>query len=168
VSSPYFDEQRKRIIAFPNVAPGDKIRGRLIYKNKRPMLPGEFARDWYVAPSDPPEVMELTLDGPASKPLQIAARNVEHSEEQVGDRIVHHVRSITQRLSRDPAKSMALMARLASKPAPSRTMPRLPRCSTPETRRWRCQPPACENSPPRCRRCSYARCQSRTSPQLGR
>jgi hypothetical protein len=36
--------------------------------------------------------MELTLDGPASRPVQIAVRNVEHSEEQVGDRIVHHVR----------------------------------------------------------------------------
>jgi TPR repeat protein len=92
VSSPYFDEQRKRIIAFPNVAPGDKVRGKLIYKDKRPMLPGEFARSWYVVPSDPPEVMELTLDGPASKPVRIAARSVEHSEEQVGDRIVHHVR----------------------------------------------------------------------------
>ena len=92
VSSPYFNELRKRIIAFSDVAPGDKIRGRLIYKDRRPMLPGEFARAWYVTPTDPPEVMELTLDGPASRPVQIAVRNVEHSEEQVGDRIVHHVR----------------------------------------------------------------------------
>src|ERR1700680_3973211 len=29
-SSPYFDEQRNRIIAYSNVAPGDKVRGRLI------------------------------------------------------------------------------------------------------------------------------------------
>ncbi len=92
VSSPYFDEQRKRIIAFPDVATGDRIRGQLIYKDKLPMLPGEFARAWYIAPSDPPEVMELTLDGPASKPLRIAVRDVEHSEEKVGDRIIHHVR----------------------------------------------------------------------------
>ena len=35
-SSPYFDELRKRIIAYSAVAPGDKIRGRLIYKAKRP------------------------------------------------------------------------------------------------------------------------------------
>jgi transglutaminase-like putative cysteine protease len=92
VSSPYFDEQRKRIIAFSDVTPGDRIRGRLVYKDKRPRLPGEFARAWYVEPSDPPEVMELTLDGPATKPLRIAAHNVEHSEENIGDRIVHHVR----------------------------------------------------------------------------
>jgi TPR repeat protein len=92
VSSPYFDEQRKRIIAFSDVTPGDKIRGQLIYKAKRQRLPGEFASAWYVAPSDPPEVMELTLDGPATKPVRIVARNVEHSEERIGDRIVHHVR----------------------------------------------------------------------------
>jgi TPR repeat protein/transglutaminase-like putative cysteine protease len=92
MSSPYFDEQRKRIIAFSDVAPGDRIRGRLIYRDKRARLPGEFARAWYIVPSDPPEVMELTLDGPATKPLRVAARGVEHSEERVGDRIVHHVR----------------------------------------------------------------------------
>ena len=92
VSSPYFNERRKRIIAFSDVAPGDKIRGRLVYRDKRPMFPGEFARAWYVPPSEPPEVMELTLDGPASKPVKIAVRNVEHSEERVGDRIIHHVR----------------------------------------------------------------------------
>jgi TPR repeat protein/transglutaminase-like putative cysteine protease len=92
VSSPYFNERRKRIIAFSDVAPGDKVRGRLTYKDKRPMFPGEFARSWYVSPNDPPEVKELSLDGPASKPLHVAVRNVEHSEDYVGDRIVHHVR----------------------------------------------------------------------------
>jgi len=92
VSSPYFNERRKRIIAFSDVAPGDKIRGRLTYRDRRPVLPGEFARAWYVMPTDPPEVMELTLDGPASKPMQIAVRDVEHSEEQIGNRVVHHVR----------------------------------------------------------------------------
>ena len=92
VSSPYFDERRKRIIAFPDVAPGDKIRGRLVYTDKRAMFPGEFARAWYVEPTDPPEVMELTIDAPASKQMRVAAREVEHSEERVGSRIVHHVR----------------------------------------------------------------------------
>src|ERR1700755_1393157 len=72
VSSPYFNERRKRIIAFSDVAPGDKIRGRLVHKEIRPMFPGEFARSWYVAPNDPPELLELSLDGPASKPLRIA------------------------------------------------------------------------------------------------
>jgi TPR repeat protein/transglutaminase-like putative cysteine protease len=92
LSSPYFNERRKRIIAFPDVAPGDKIRGRLIYADKRAMFPGEFARAWYVEPTDPPEVMELTIDGPASKPVRVAARDVEHGEERIGNRIVHHVR----------------------------------------------------------------------------
>lgn len=44
ISSPYFDERRKRIIAYSDVAPGDKIRGRLVYRDKRPVFPGEFAR----------------------------------------------------------------------------------------------------------------------------
>lgn len=91
-SSPYFDEQRLRIVAYPDLAPGDKIRGRLIYKSKRAEFPGEFAGSWSQLADQPPEVMELTLDAPASKPLHVALRNVEHSEERLGDRIVHHVR----------------------------------------------------------------------------
>jgi TPR repeat protein len=92
LSSPYFDEQRQRIIAYSHVAAGDKIRGRLIYKAKRPQFAGEFA-DYWVQPADqPPELIEITLDGPASKPLHIAGRNIEHSEERLGKRIIHHVR----------------------------------------------------------------------------
>jgi TPR repeat protein len=91
-SSPYFDEKRQRIIAYPNVGPGDKIRGRLIFQAKRPMFAGEFARYWIQPADQPPELIELTLDGPASKPLHVAGPNVEHSEERLGNRIVHHVR----------------------------------------------------------------------------
>jgi Domain of Unknown Function with PDB structure (DUF3857)/Transglutaminase-like superfamily len=91
ISSPYFDEARNRIIAYSNVDAGDKVRGRAIYKDKRPRFAGEFERSW-VQPSDqPPEVIELTLDGPASKPLRTAGRGVEHSEERSGNRIIHHV-----------------------------------------------------------------------------
>jgi TPR repeat protein len=91
-SSPYFDERRQRIIAYSNVAPGDKISGRLVYKSKMPEFAGEFAHYWSRPADQPPEVIEITLDGPASKPLHIAGRNVEHSEERSGDRIIHHVR----------------------------------------------------------------------------
>jgi TPR repeat protein len=91
-SSPYFDEQRRRLIAYSHVAPGDKIRGRLIYKAKRPQFAGEFAHYWSQPADQPPELIEITLDGPASKPLHIAGRNVEHSEERSGKRIIHHVR----------------------------------------------------------------------------
>src|SRR5882757_4112590 len=91
-SSPYFDEARQRIIAYPHVVAGDKVRGRLISQAKRPMFAGEFARYWSQPADQPPELIELTLEGPASKPLHVAARNVEHSEERSGQRIVHHVR----------------------------------------------------------------------------
>src|SRR6202043_194039 len=91
-SSPYFDERRQRIVAYSNVAPGDKVTGRLVYKAKRPEFAGEFAYYWSQPADQPPEVIDLTLDGPASKPLHVALRNVEHSEERLGDRIVHHVR----------------------------------------------------------------------------
>jgi TPR repeat protein/transglutaminase-like putative cysteine protease len=91
-SSPYFDEQRQRIIAYSNVAPGDKVRGRLIYRDKRPVFAGEFAHYWSQPADQPPEVIELTLDGPASRPLHVALRGVEHTEERQGERIVHHVR----------------------------------------------------------------------------
>jgi hypothetical protein len=92
ISSPYFDEQRLRIIAYSHVVPGDKIKGRLIYKAKRPEFAGEFARIWSQPADQPPESIEITLDGPASRPLHIAGRDVEHSEERSGTRIIHHVR----------------------------------------------------------------------------
>src|SRR5882757_7561104 len=74
-SSPYFDEQRQRIVAYPHVVAGDKVRGRLISQAKRPMFAGEFARYWSQPADQPPELIELTLEGPASKPLHIAGRN---------------------------------------------------------------------------------------------
>jgi TPR repeat protein len=91
-SSPYFDERRQRVIAYSHVVPGDKIRGRLIIKAKRPEFAGEFARYWSQPADQPPGLIEITIDGPASKPLHIAGRNVEHSEERSGKRIIHHVR----------------------------------------------------------------------------
>jgi TPR repeat protein/transglutaminase-like putative cysteine protease len=91
-SSPYFDEQRQRIVAYPNVSPGDRIRGRLIYQAKKPMFAGEYARYWSQPADQPPEMIELTIDGPASRPLHVSAYDVEHSEERLGERIVHHVR----------------------------------------------------------------------------
>jgi TPR repeat protein len=92
VSSPYFDEQRNKTIAYSDVAVGDKVRGRIVSKGKRPRFAGEFAQFWSQPLDQPPELLELTLDGPASKPVRTVARDVEHSEERVGDRIVHYVR----------------------------------------------------------------------------
>jgi TPR repeat protein/transglutaminase-like putative cysteine protease len=104
LSSPYFDEWRKRIVAFSDVAVGDKVRGRLVYKDKRARFPGEFAHFWYLAPNEPPKVMELTIDGPASKPLRTMARDVEHSKEHLGDRVIHHIRFNHQTPQPKPAE----------------------------------------------------------------
>jgi len=90
-SSPYFDERRVKLVAYPDVARGDRIRGRLTYTDKRPEFPGEFAGFWDQRLDLPPETMELTLDGPASKPVQVKVRDVDYTEERVGDRILKHV-----------------------------------------------------------------------------
>jgi TPR repeat protein len=92
MSSPYFGEERSRVIAYSDVGPGDKVKGRAIYRDKRPRFAGEFERSWTEPLDQPPEVIELTLDGPASKPLRTAGRNVEQSEERSSNRIIHHVR----------------------------------------------------------------------------
>jgi TPR repeat protein/transglutaminase-like putative cysteine protease len=91
-SSPYFDEERILTIAYPDVAPGDRVKGRLVYTSKRPRFPGAFAQFWMQPQDRPAETIELTLTGPASRPLQINAVGVEHTSESVGDRIVHRVR----------------------------------------------------------------------------
>ena len=90
-SSPYFDESRIVTISYPDVAPGDRVRGRLVYSSKRPEFPGAFAHVWEQPQDRPPETMELTLNGPASRPLRVDAIGVEHTESHAGDRIVHHV-----------------------------------------------------------------------------
>jgi len=53
-SSPYYDEQRIRTIAYPDVAPGDKVRGRLVYSDKRPLFQGEYADYWSQSQDGPP------------------------------------------------------------------------------------------------------------------
>src|SRR6266851_5455654 len=104
-ATPIFNEARNRIIAYSQVDAGDKVRGRAVYKDKRPRFAGEFEQFWTQPSDQPPEVIELTLDGPASKPLRTAGRDVEHSEERSGDRIVHHVR-FKQDLPKQRAESI--------------------------------------------------------------
>ncbi|MGY3449067.1 DUF3857 domain-containing protein [Bradyrhizobium sp. USDA 4353] len=101
-SSPYFDEERTRIIAYSDVAAGDKVTGRAVYTDKLAHFPGQFAQFWVQPQDQPPEVLELTVDGPASMPLQTSAQDVEHRVEQLGDRIIHHVR-FTQQTPRSRA-----------------------------------------------------------------
>jgi len=90
-SSPYFDEERVLTISYPDVAPGDRVKGRLVYTSKRAHFPGAFAHVWRQPQNRPPETVELTLSGPASRPLQINAVGVEHTSESIGSRTVHHV-----------------------------------------------------------------------------
>jgi TPR repeat protein len=91
-SSPYFDERRLKIVAFPNVASGDKVRGHLVFTAKRPEFPGEFAGFWSQNLNEPPEVMELTLDGPESLPVHVVSRGVDTTEEKINGRILFHVK----------------------------------------------------------------------------
>jgi len=44
-TSAYSSEERHRIITYPQVAAGDRIKGRLIYASKRSDFAGEFADD---------------------------------------------------------------------------------------------------------------------------
>jgi Domain of Unknown Function with PDB structure (DUF3857) len=45
-SAPYFDEQRIKTIVYADVAPGDRVKGRLVYSSKRPRFPDAFADVW--------------------------------------------------------------------------------------------------------------------------
>lgn len=90
-SSPYFDESRTVFAAFPDVAAGDTVKGRLIKTSKRPQLDGAFASYWMQPADEPPGVMDLTLDVPAAMPLHVAAHGVVDAETRKGDRVIHHV-----------------------------------------------------------------------------
>jgi len=90
-SSPYFDEERIKTISYPDVTPGDRVKGRLIYTSKRPRFAGHFAGFWMVSADRPPQTLELTVSGPVSRPLQVNAIGVEHRVETVANRVVHHV-----------------------------------------------------------------------------
>lgn len=96
LSSPYFDEERNKIVIYSDVAIGDKVTARAVYTDKVAHFPGQFAQFWVQSIEQPPEVFELTLDGPASMPLRTSGRNVEHHQEQRGDRIIHRVRFLQE------------------------------------------------------------------------
>ena len=91
-ASPYFDERRVKIVAFPDVETGDRIRGRLTYVARRPAFPGAYVGVWTQPLDAPPGTIDLTIDGPASMPLQVVARDVSHVEDRRGDRVIHHIR----------------------------------------------------------------------------
>ena len=128
-SSPYFDERRQRIIAYSHVAPGDKVRGRLTYKAKRPMFAGEFAHYWSQPADQPPETIELTVEGPAARPLRIARRNVEHAQERSGDQD-HSSGALQTRGARSRARLTMAGSTTpgVSRSARSRIMPLSPPC----------------------------------------
>jgi len=89
-SAPYFDEQRIKTIVYADVVPGDRVRGRLVYSSKRPRFPDAFADVWIQRQDWPPETIELILNGPVSRPLRVNAIGVEHTQEQIAGRVVHH------------------------------------------------------------------------------
>jgi hypothetical protein len=64
ISSPYYDETRNRIIAYSGVQAGDKVRRRAVYNDKRPRFAAQFEGFWIQSSDQPPEVVELTIDGP--------------------------------------------------------------------------------------------------------
>lgn len=107
IASPYFDERRVKIVAFPSVAAGDSIKGRYRLTGRRARFPGAFADYWTQAADVPPGTMTLTVTGPADMPLHVSARGVEDIAEVAGDRVVHHVTftQATPRRSRSPADS---------------------------------------------------------------
>lgn len=90
-SSPYFAEYRAKVVAYSDIQPNDRIRGRIVSKSKRIAFPGEFTGNWVNTQSSPPGTLDLTIDVPAAKSVQIRASNVEHTVAQVADRTVHHV-----------------------------------------------------------------------------
>ena len=89
-SSPDFDEQRQRIIAYRTSPLA--TRSRTPDRQGRRPFAGEYAHYWIQPADQPPEQIEITIDGPATKTLHVAGRDFEHSEKRSGDRIIHHVR----------------------------------------------------------------------------
>ncbi len=90
-ASPYFDEYRIRLVAYPDVQPGDRIRIRWKTVDKSAILPGEFASAWREPLSAPPSAFELTVDLPRKRDVQIREHNVDHTVAEVGNRKLHHV-----------------------------------------------------------------------------
>jgi len=119
---PYFDEKRNRVITYAEVEAGDKIRGRAIYGQAPAMSRANSKRFWSQSLDQPPEVIELTLDGTASKPLQIAARNVEHGENDPATGSSITSTSSTIYPSEAQLTSATSIGRSVSKPAASPTI----------------------------------------------
>jgi hypothetical protein len=78
-----------RIIIFPDVAPGDRIRYVVRYRAKKPWLPGGFEIGVMTAPSHRYSALVISLDAPAAMKLHRAAKGFEHKEKRGAKRVIH-------------------------------------------------------------------------------
>ena len=101
--SPYFADYRVKVVAYPNVEPGDRLAAKVVRKGIRNLVKGEFFGRWVNPLAGPPGVLDLTVDLPADGRARTLSQNSVELVEKLGDRIIHHV---TLRHDRSEAQTL--------------------------------------------------------------
>ena len=78
-----------RIIIFPDVSPGDRIRYVVRYRGKKPWLPGGFEIGRAASPARRYTGLVISLNAPADMKLHVDTKGFAHNETRRSSRAVH-------------------------------------------------------------------------------
>ncbi len=84
---PMFDDQRQKVVVFPQVEAGDSVDLSYKYTEKEPILPGSFT---FVMPFSrfvPHEDAEISIVAPRSLPLNIETHELDFEKRSEGDKV---------------------------------------------------------------------------------
>jgi transglutaminase-like putative cysteine protease len=90
-TSPYIDEYRAKIVAYSDVQPFDRIRGKTTSRGKRPRVKGEVMGVWTWPSSNPRGPYEIRVSLPASMQAKVHASGVDLRTSVADGRIEHLV-----------------------------------------------------------------------------
>jgi transglutaminase-like putative cysteine protease len=88
---PFLDDKRVKVIVFPDVGPGDIVRGRVTWHVRPTEFAGRFASVYVHNFTQPIEDHRIIVDAPASLALQTKAVGAQETVERKGDRIIRTV-----------------------------------------------------------------------------
>jgi transglutaminase-like putative cysteine protease len=88
---PYLDDKRVKVIVFPDVAPGDVVRGRVTWHVRQSEFAERFASTYVQSVTQPIQNHRIVIDAPNNLAVQTKAIGVNETVEVKGDRIIRTV-----------------------------------------------------------------------------
>lgn len=88
---PFLDDKRVKVIVFPDVEPGDIVRGRVTWHTRGSQFAGHFASAYAHDFTQPIDDHRIVIDAPASLALQTHATGAQETVETKAGRVIRTV-----------------------------------------------------------------------------